>query len=416
MQVTGRSRLFAREGLPTPPRPRRLPANGESPVASAPHGQGRRHRCGHDRRPRPGGRRARPGGRRRLPGADPVLPPAGLGRARPRRDLGLRPGHRWPRSGAASPRRARPWRPSASPTSARPWWRSTARPGGPCTGPSSGRTAGPRRCARRSPTAGHLPLVRATTGLVLDPYFSATKVAWLLREGDLPLAASDPGLSFCTVDTWVLWNLTGGPAGGVLRHRSLQRQPHPPARYVHARLVRRVVRPLRRARAHAARGAPVGRPLRAPPRWWTSAPRPPPSTVSRSRACSATSRRRSSARPASSRAWSRSPTAPAASLWPTWAPDARPRRTVSRSAAPGISARTRRLRTPASLTRSRARRSCPARPSSGCATGSASSPRPRRSGLWRRRSPTAAASRSCRPSPVSAARGGTRRRAASSPA
>ena len=63
--------------------------------------------------------------------------------------------------------------------------------------------------------AGHLPFVRATTGLVLDPYFSATKAAWLLREGALALAASDPDLSFCTVDTWVLWNLTGGPAGGV---------------------------------------------------------------------------------------------------------------------------------------------------------------------------------------------------------
>lgn len=58
--------------------------------------------------------------------------------------------------------------------------------------------------------AGHLPLVRARTGLVLDPYFSATKAAWLLRHGDLALAADDPNLSFCTVDTWVLRNLTGG--------------------------------------------------------------------------------------------------------------------------------------------------------------------------------------------------------------
>jgi glycerol kinase len=63
--------------------------------------------------------------------------------------------------------------------------------------------------------AGHLPLVRHRTGLVLDPYFSATKAAWLLRSGELPLAASDPNLSFSTVDTWVLWNLTGGPEGGV---------------------------------------------------------------------------------------------------------------------------------------------------------------------------------------------------------
>jgi glycerol kinase len=62
---------------------------------------------------------------------------------------------------------------------------------------------------------GYLPFVRATTGLVLDPYFSATKAAWLLEHGDLALAPDDPNLSFCTVDTWVLWNLTGGPAGGT---------------------------------------------------------------------------------------------------------------------------------------------------------------------------------------------------------
>ncbi|HUE08647.1 MAG TPA: glycerol kinase GlpK [Acidimicrobiales bacterium] len=62
---------------------------------------------------------------------------------------------------------------------------------------------------------GHLPLVRARTGLVLDPYFSATKAAWLLERGDLALTADDPNLSFCTVDTWVLWHLTGGPDGGT---------------------------------------------------------------------------------------------------------------------------------------------------------------------------------------------------------
>jgi glycerol kinase len=63
--------------------------------------------------------------------------------------------------------------------------------------------------------AGHLPQVRATTGLVLDPYFSATKAAWLLRHGDLALSPDDPDLSFCTVDSWVLWNLTGGARGGT---------------------------------------------------------------------------------------------------------------------------------------------------------------------------------------------------------
>ena len=54
--------------------------------------------------------------------------------------------------------------------------------------------------------AGVEPLVRSRTGLVLDPYFSATKLEWLLREGGVPV---DEHLAFGTVDSWVLWNLTG---------------------------------------------------------------------------------------------------------------------------------------------------------------------------------------------------------------
>jgi glycerol kinase len=49
--------------------------------------------------------------------------------------------------------------------------------------------------------------VRSATGLVLDPYFSGTKYAWLLREGGVPLTDD---LALGTVDSWVLWNLTGG--------------------------------------------------------------------------------------------------------------------------------------------------------------------------------------------------------------
>ncbi len=61
--------------------------------------------------------------------------------------------------------------------------------------------------------AGHLPLIRERTGLVLDPYFSATKMQWLLGPGGLP---RDGNLRFGTVDSWLLWNLTGGVDGGVL--------------------------------------------------------------------------------------------------------------------------------------------------------------------------------------------------------
>jgi glycerol kinase len=60
--------------------------------------------------------------------------------------------------------------------------------------------------------AGHEPMIRRRTGLVLDPYFSATKLAWLLNVGGV---ARDDDLLFGTVDTWILWNLTGGIDGGV---------------------------------------------------------------------------------------------------------------------------------------------------------------------------------------------------------
>ncbi|HTU03003.1 MAG TPA: glycerol kinase GlpK, partial [Candidatus Sulfotelmatobacter sp.] len=55
------------------------------------------------------------------------------------------------------------------------------------------------------------PLFRARTGLLLDPYFSGTKLAWLLDHiaGARPRAARGE-LAFGTVDTWLLWKLTGG--------------------------------------------------------------------------------------------------------------------------------------------------------------------------------------------------------------
>jgi glycerol kinase len=55
--------------------------------------------------------------------------------------------------------------------------------------------------------AGHLDLVRTRTGLVLDPYFSASKLAWLLTEGGVE---AGPDLAFGTIDSWLRWRLTGG--------------------------------------------------------------------------------------------------------------------------------------------------------------------------------------------------------------
>lgn len=55
------------------------------------------------------------------------------------------------------------------------------------------------------------PLVAERTGLRLDPYFSATKIAWLLDHVAGARAAAERGeLAFGTVDSWLLWKLTGG--------------------------------------------------------------------------------------------------------------------------------------------------------------------------------------------------------------
>ena len=65
-------------------------------------------------------------------------------------------------------------------------------------------------CARLK-DEGHEPLATEKTGLLLDPYFSATKVAWLLDNVDGARARAEAGeLAFGTVDSWLIWNLTGG--------------------------------------------------------------------------------------------------------------------------------------------------------------------------------------------------------------
>jgi glycerol kinase len=66
------------------------------------------------------------------------------------------------------------------------------------------------RCARLV-ADGHEALVGARTGLVIDPYFSATKLAWLLDEVPGTRAAAERGeLAFGTIDSFLLWRLTSG--------------------------------------------------------------------------------------------------------------------------------------------------------------------------------------------------------------
>jgi glycerol kinase len=71
-----------------------------------------------------------------------------------------------------------------------------------------------RRTARECDllrTQGHEPTFRAKTGLVLDPYFSGTKLAWLLDHVPGARSRAEAGeLAFGTIDSWLVWNLTGG--------------------------------------------------------------------------------------------------------------------------------------------------------------------------------------------------------------
>ncbi|MEZ5716695.1 MAG: FGGY family carbohydrate kinase, partial [Paracoccaceae bacterium] len=59
--------------------------------------------------------------------------------------------------------------------------------------------------------AGQEETIRARTGLVLDPYFSGTKLAWILDNVEGARARAEAGeLAFGTVDSWLIWQLTGG--------------------------------------------------------------------------------------------------------------------------------------------------------------------------------------------------------------
>ena len=175
--------------------------------------------------------------------------------------------------------------------------------------PPGDRLAGPahrRRPAPRSSAAGLGPLFRRRTGLLLDPYFSGTKLAWLLDHvpGARRRRAARGELAFGTVDTWLLWKLTGGR--------------------VHATDVSNASRTLLAGLRHGRLGRRAGpgpaRPAGGPPRD-PAEQRGLRRDRRRSRPCAAcpwpgspgTSRPPSSARDASGAGWPRTPTGPGAS-------------------------------------------------------------------------------------------------------
>jgi len=86
------------------------------------------------------------------------------------------------------------------------WERASGKPIHPAIVWQDRRTAD--RCERLAP---HLDRVRAKTGLLLDPYFSATKIAWILDEVPGARVRAERGdLAAGTIDAFLLWRLTGG--------------------------------------------------------------------------------------------------------------------------------------------------------------------------------------------------------------
>ena len=60
---------------------------------------------------------------------------------------------------------------------------------------------------------GHEPLIRRKTGLLINAYFSATKIRWILDHVEGAQARAERGeLLFGTIDSWLIWNLSGGQA------------------------------------------------------------------------------------------------------------------------------------------------------------------------------------------------------------
>ncbi|HUS25238.1 MAG TPA: FGGY family carbohydrate kinase, partial [Candidatus Binatia bacterium] len=88
------------------------------------------------------------------------------------------------------------------------WERATGKPIHPAIVWQDRRTAD--FCASHASAAVE-EMIGARTGLLLDPYFSATKIRWLLDHVRGARERAERGeLAFGTVDSWLLWNLTGG--------------------------------------------------------------------------------------------------------------------------------------------------------------------------------------------------------------
>ncbi len=88
------------------------------------------------------------------------------------------------------------------------WERATGRPIHPAVVWQSRASAA---ICERLRAEGHEKLVRERTGLVIDAYFSGTKIRWILDQVPGAQKRAEAGELVCgTIDTWLIWNLTGG--------------------------------------------------------------------------------------------------------------------------------------------------------------------------------------------------------------
>ncbi len=198
------------------------------------------------------------------------------------------------------------------------WDRRTSLPIAPAIVWQDRRTA--PRCEELRRT-GCEDLVRRKTGLLLDPYFSATKIAWLLDNVPGARERAERGeLAFGTVDSWLAWQLTGGRlhvTDATNASRTLLydlRSGDWDDELLELFGVPRALLPEIRDTSGV-----VGE-IGADMLGWAARPepaRPASARPSRSPASSATSSRRCSGRPACGRRWPRSRMAPAASCCST---------------------------------------------------------------------------------------------------
>ena len=178
------------------------------------------------------------------------FPAAGLGRARRDGDSRLRPSSRRATRSTQSGRDAR--RRSASPISARRSSSGSARRAGRCIARSSGRIAAPpraarssRRAPRGSPSAPASSSIRTSRRRRSSGCFASSACSSAIAPSELAVG---------TIDSWLVWQLTGGAVHATDPTNASRTMLYDIDR---ARVERRAVRAVRRAEGDAARSAPV---------------------------------------------------------------------------------------------------------------------------------------------------------------